>query len=104
MEIPVAALAGRSIICGTPSYLYFHGIDYSEQYLAVARMLENPAGSAELFERYGVAYAYISSYERADFDVDEAWFAENGELVFSAGDVCIYRLGGGSSEFHANLV
>ena len=101
---PVAALAGRSIICGTPSYLYFHGIDYSEQYLAVARMLENPAGSAELFERYGVAYAYISSYERADFDVDEAWFAENGELVFSAGDVCIYRLGGGSSEFHANLV
>ena len=91
---PVAALAGRSIICGTPSYLYFHGIDYSRQYLDLAQMLEFPGDSQELFERYGVDYAYISSYERGDFQVDEDWFRENGELVFAEGDVCVYALGG----------
>ena len=90
----VAALAGRSIVCGTPSYLYFHGIDYSRQYLDLAQMLELPADSAELFEKYGVEYAFISSYERSDFAVDESWFQENGELAFAAGDVCVYRLGG----------
>ena len=89
---PVAALAGRSIICGTPSYLYFHGIDYSGQYLAARQMLELPGDSAELFGQYGVGYAYISNYERGDCAVDEAWFADNCELVFAEGDVCIYAL------------
>ncbi len=91
---PIAALAGRSIICGTPSYLFFHGIDYSAQYLDLARMLEFPGDSAELFEQYGVGYAFISNYERSDFAVDEDWFRENGELVYAEGDVCLYALGG----------
>ncbi len=91
---PVAALAGRRIICGTPSYLFFHGIDYTGAYVALAQMLEFPADSADLFEQYGVDYAYISSYERGDFAVDEDWFLENGETVFAMGDVCIYALGG----------
>ena len=91
---PVAALAGRNIVCGTPSYLYFHGIDYTEQYTAVSQMLEFPGDSAELFERYGVEYAYISSYERGDFAVDEDWFRENAELVYAEGDVCVYSTAG----------
>ena len=89
---PVAALAGRRIICGTPSYLFFHGIDYSTQYNVARQMLELPGDSAEAFEAYGVRYAYISSYERGDYAVDEAWFAEHCELVFSRGDVCVYEL------------
>lgn len=91
---PVAALAGRRIVCGTPSYLFFHGIDYTGAYVALAQMLEFPADSAELFEQYGVNYAYISSFERSDFAVDEDWFRENGETVFAMGDVCVYALGG----------
>ena len=89
---PVAALAGRSIVCGTPSYLYFHGIDYSQQQYDEQRMLEYPEESAALFEQYGVDYAYISSHERMAFIVDEAWYEDNCELVFSEGDVCIYAL------------
>ena len=91
---PVAALTGRSIVCGTPSYLYFHGIDYTDQYQALAQMLEFPADSAELFEKYDVGYAFISSYERNDFTVDEDWFRENGQLVYAGGDVCVYALDG----------
>ena len=88
----VAALSGRDIVCGTGSYLYFHGIDYSRQRNAERLMLENPADSAELFREYGVGYAYISSYERAAFDVDEAWFLENCAQVFREGDVSVYQL------------
>ena len=88
----VAALTGRDIVCGTGSYLYFHGIDYSQQQWDEREMLENPAGSQALFEKYGVSYAYISSHERAAFAVDEDWFARHGEQVFAQGDVAVYSL------------
>ncbi len=99
----VAALAGRDIICGTGSYLYFHGIDYSAQLDAEAQMLANPAGSAELFERYGVDYAYISDQERYSFAADEDWFRENCAQVFESGSVRIYALGGLESAPAASL-
>ena len=54
-------------------------------------MLENPADNLALFDRYGVECVYISSYERSDFETDEAWFAENCDRVFAEGDVCVYR-------------
>ena len=88
----VAALTGRDIVCGTGSYLYFHGIDYSLQQFDEARMLEHPAESDALFRQYGITHAYISSHERAAFQVDEAWFRDNCDLAFSDGDVAVYAL------------
>ena len=88
----VAALSGRDIVCGTGSYLYFHGIDYSRQRNAERLMLESPGENSDLFEAYGVTYAYISSYERAGFAVDEQWFRENCETVFRDGDVAVYKV------------
>ena len=90
----VAALTGRDIVCGTGSYLYFHGIDYSRQQYDERQMLESPADSAALFDAYGVDYVYISNHERMAFDVDENWYAENGALVFSEEDVNVYALNG----------
>ena len=88
----VAALAGRDIVCGTGSYLYFHGVDYSAQSFDEQRMLEQPADSAELFRRYGVTHAYISSHERVNFAVDEDWYRAHCQLAFQSGDVCVYAL------------
>ena len=88
----VAALTGRDIVCGTGSYLYFHGIDYSRQRNAERLMLEAPGENPGLFEEYNVTYAYISSYERAAFAVDEPWFEANAEAVFREGEVAVYRL------------
>jgi len=87
----VAALTGRDIVCGTGSYLYFHGIDYSTQLQDERTMLEAPGENTDLLDQYGISYIYISSYERSDFDVDETWFALHCDLVFSEGDICIYR-------------
>ena len=88
---PVAALAGRHIVCGTGSYLYFHGLDYSIQQQDERSMLEYPADSLALFDQYGVECVYISSYERSDFSVDELWFVENCDTVFEEEDVRVYR-------------
>ncbi len=89
---PVAALAGRDIVCGTPSYLFFHGIAYAGPMRDERAMYQNPGDSAELFERYDVSYVYVSSYERNDYDVDEVWFLENCRLAYAEGEVLIYAL------------
>ena len=57
-----------------------------------AQMLERPAESAELFEKYGVEYVYLSSHERNSYAVDEAWFRENGTAVYEGFEVTVYAL------------
>ncbi len=86
----VAALTGRRIVCGTGSYLYYHGIDYSAQQAAEQQMLADPENSSALFEEYNVDYIYISSYERTNFDADEEWFEANCTLVYGNDGVNIY--------------
>ena len=88
----IAALTGRDIVCGTGSYLYFHGLDYSRQAFDEQMMLESPADCAELFEYYGVTHVFLSSHERRAYAADEAWFEANAEKVFVAGSVAIYAL------------
>ena len=88
---PVAALAGRNIVCGSDSYLYFHGVSYFIQERDERLMLEAPGDNLTLLDRYEVEYVYISTLERDDFDVDEAWFADNCDTVFAEKDVCVYR-------------
>ena len=89
---PIAALTGRYIVCGTGSYLHFHGVDYAQNQMDAAQMLERPAESAELFEKYGVEYVYLSSHERNSYAVDEAWFRENGTAVYEGFEVTVYAL------------
>ena len=89
---PVAVLAGRDIVCGSDSYLFYHGIDYSAQHNAEIQMLTDPANSADLFAEYGVDYVYISSSERFYHEADVDWFRENCELVFAEANVQIYAM------------
>ena len=83
----VAVLAGRKIVCGTSSFLYFHGLDSEKQAMDERLMYEAPAQNTELFREYGIDYVYLSSYERGDFDVDRAWFNAHTERIFAAADV-----------------
>ena len=39
---------------------------------------------------YSISYVYISSYERAIYDIDEEYFSDNYQEVFSKDDVIIY--------------
>ncbi len=89
---PVAALAGRKLVCGTGTYLYYHGVSYERQQQAARDMYEAPGDNLPLFDIYHVDYVYISAYERSDYAVDEAFFQENFPVCFQNGEVTIYAV------------
>lgn len=89
---PISALTGRKIVCGPGMYLYYHGLDYSAQDAAVKQMLEQPAENLALFEQYNVRFVYISSYERSNYQVDEAYFRQNAECVYDDGSIFIFDI------------
>ena len=89
----VAVLTGRNILCGTDSFLYYHGIDTYERRENVKLMFAQPETYfTSLSEKYGIDYVYISSYERYDFEADESYFSEHYPLVFQNHEVSIYQV------------
>ena len=39
---PVCSLAGRQILCGAATFLYYHGLDYSDEYSAMVSLYAQP--------------------------------------------------------------
>ncbi len=89
----VAVLTGRNIVCGSGSYLYYHGLDYGTELNDERLMYESPSENYDLFEKYNVSYVYVSSYEYASFSVDENTISSMFELVYSDEDARIYKTG-----------
>ncbi len=88
----VTPTTGRSIVTGTSTFLFFHGIDNTQREADVRHMYEAPSANQDLFRRYGVDYVLVSNAERYQYDWDEAWFDANGTIVFSNAAARIYRL------------
>ena len=88
----VAALTGRSIVCGSGSYLYYHGLDY----MPVTDLAYEMLREGELFEAnreaLGVDYVYLGDHERAIPDVIEDYFLQNYPAVYSDGEVRIFKI------------
>ncbi len=63
---PVSALAGRTVVCSTDLYLYYHGFNTAERRAEIAAFYENPEDNLDFLRRYGVEYIYVSPYERTD--------------------------------------
>lgn len=70
---PVSSLAGRTILCSSELYLYYHGFNTTERRAEIAAFYENPTENLALLQKYGVQYIYVSSYERnANYTLNEA--------------------------------
>ena len=87
----VASLAGRKLVCGSGTFLYFHGLN-RYTYSDAASMFTDPVGNAALFEQYGVDYIYISNQERSQYALDESLIASLYPLWYSLGDINIYAV------------
>lgn len=89
-----AVLAGRKIVCGADLYLYFHGVDYAQRAEDARRMLADPAGTAALYEEYGVDYVFFSSYEAQNGDL--AALKALYPLIYEGGawydEICIFAV------------
>ncbi len=71
----ISSLTGRNILCGTGSYLYYHGLDYEMREQQVRMLYEQPAlYFEELQETYGIDYVFIGDSEHYTYSVDEAFF------------------------------
>ena len=88
----VTPLTGRSIVTGTGTFLFYHGINPSEREADVAQMYEEPSGASELFRQYSVRYVLISNAERGNYDIDYGYFNANGEVVAENRAGKLYRL------------
>lgn len=86
----IAALAGRKILCGSGSYLAYHGVSYAAEEQALTILYETPTEQA--LADWGVDYVLIGHYERAYYHVDEAFYAARFEAVYQSGDTVIYRI------------
>lgn len=88
----VASLTGRNIVCGTDTFLYFHGLDTAKRRADVNDMFARPDSSQELFEKYDVDYIYVGSYERQEFDVNESYFSRHFIKAYENEEVTIYSI------------
>ena len=88
----VSTLAGRKLVCGSPTFLYFHGLNYYQQESDAYAMFQDPVGSADLFTEYSVDFIYISSQERSQYALDESLISSLYPLWYSLGDINIYAV------------
>ena len=86
---PLSTLAGRTIYCGTPVYLYFHGIDYADRAEEVRALYEEPGTLAERQEEFD--YVLWSRWERDAYPEAEALLAEY-PVCFQQGEVTLYAV------------
>ena len=86
----VAVLTGRNIVCGSSSYLYFHGLDYTYQQQTAEQMLTD----ADAFERHrrelNVDYVYMGYYETAMPWNIQGYLSTHYPAVFSANGITIF--------------
>lgn len=89
----IAALTGRNIVCGSGSYLYFHGVDYSEQEESLSLLYEQPSLYFDFYaEKYGIDYVLIGSHERANYDIDYTYFEEHFSVFYENDSLVIYSV------------
>ena len=81
---PVSSLAGRTILCSSDLYLYYHGFNTGARRAEIAAFYEDPAANLDLLKKYQVQYIYVSAYERADgqYDLNEDALESLFPLVF----------------------
>lgn len=87
----IAALTGRNIVCGSGSFLYYHGVNYGEREAALSLLYEEPTAYFDtLSAKYDIDYVYVSSHERYNYDCDMGYFISNYKCIFENGTVMIF--------------
>ena len=88
---PVFALAGRRILCGSGSYVYYHGMDYSDEYSAMKALYEAPDEAT--LALWGVDYAVFDSTVYSKFAADENWYFTRYPLWYESASCRVYKTG-----------
>lgn len=87
---PVFALAGRPILCGSGSYVYYHGMDYSEEATAMRMLYEYPDES--VLDAWGIDYVVFDASVSAEFVADESWYAARYPVWYENDSCRVYQI------------
>ena len=87
---PFASLAGCTIVQGSPSYLYFHGVYDTERAADVAAMYTEDGALEALSGKYGITHVVLSPYELAMGARAELF--QNYPVLYSDFDYTVYAL------------
>ena len=87
---PVFALAGRRILCGSGSYVYYHGMDYSAEYNAMRALYETPDEAT--LAAWDIGYAVFDSSVYAKFAADENWYAARFTVWYEDAGCRVYKI------------
>ena len=88
----VASLTGRNVVCGSPSYLYYHGLSYVGNQHAVQLIYQQPMASQKLVKSLGVDYILVSDFERNAYQVDQAALDQLYARVYDDGSRIVYQV------------
>lgn len=88
----VSALTGRNVYVGSPSYLFFHGLDYGPRQDEVRQLYTDALAKRTLPAVLGIDYIFVSPYERNGLDVPEGWFADTYPLAYENDSIEIYAV------------
>ena len=80
----MSSLAGRTILCSSDLYLYYHGFNTGARRAEIGAFYEDPAANLDLLKKYQVQYIYVSHYERADsqYNLNEEALESLFPLIF----------------------
>ncbi len=95
---PVLSIGGKTIVCGPDLWLYWHGFNTQQRQYEIRLFYSDPANHGEIPAKYGVDYIFVSSYERASYDVDTEALDELYPLVFRNGEASIWAVEDGTDE------
>ncbi len=88
----ISSLTGRNILAGTPSFLFYHGVNFTERAADIATMYKEPDKFDILAEKNRIDYAYLSSYEKGQFNIDGEHFRSHYPLAYQNGEVEIFAI------------
>ena len=86
----VAVLTGRNIVCGSGSYLYFHGLDYGYQQRTAQQMLTDENAFEAHKAEMQVDYVYMGYHETAMPGNIGPYLSDNYPLLFYSNGISIY--------------
>ena len=88
---PVFALAGRRILCGSGSYVYYHGMDYTAEYSAMGSLYEHPDETT--LAAWGVDYVLFDSSVYGKFSgANESWYAARYPVWYENDGCRVYKI------------
>ena len=88
--MPVFALAGRRILCGSGSYVYYHGMDYAEEAATMRLLYEAPDETT--LAQWGIDYVLFDASVSSEFAAREDWYAARYPLWYQNDSCRVYQI------------